>query len=64
MYRRLYPDDRTSAIISKHRDGDFIAKVLDHFKIMPVRGSTNRGARSALIDSLKALRRRRKIFLN
>ncbi len=57
MYRRLYPDDRTSAIISKHRDGDFIAKVLDHFKIMPVRGSTNRGARSALIDSLKALRR-------
>ncbi len=64
MYRRLYPDDRTSAIISKHRDGDFIAKVLDHFKIMPVRGSTNRGARSALIDSLKALRRGENLLIH
>ncbi len=44
----------------KHRDGDFIAKVLDHFKIMPVRGSTNRGARSALIDSSKGFKERRK----
>ena len=57
MYRKLYPTEKTSAIISKHRDGDFIAKVLRYFNIMPVRGSTNKGAMSALIDSLNVLRR-------
>jgi len=57
MYRRLYSKEKTSAIISKHRDGDFIAKVLDYFNIMPVRGSTNKGAMSALIDSLKVLKK-------
>jgi len=57
MYRRLYPKEETSAIISKHRDGEFIAKVLNFFNIMPVRGSTTKGAVSALIDSLKVLKR-------
>jgi lysophospholipid acyltransferase (LPLAT)-like uncharacterized protein len=57
MYRKLYPKERTSAIISKHRDGEFIARVLNFFKIMPVRGSTNKGAFSALIDSIKVLKR-------
>ena len=57
VYRKLYKKEATSAIISKHRDGDFIARVLNFFKIMPVRGSTNKGAFSALVESIKVLKR-------
>jgi lysophospholipid acyltransferase (LPLAT)-like uncharacterized protein len=57
VYRDIYKSKKTSAIISKHRDGDFISKVLLFFKILPVRGSTNKGAISAIIESLRVLNR-------
>lgn len=44
-------------LISFHRDGELIAKVIRHFSIQTIRGSSNKGARVAsrqLLDQLKA----------
>lgn len=63
MYRRLRPKILTSAIISQHFDGDIVAKVLAFFTIYPLRGSSNKGARSVLINSLKALKEGHSVLL-
>ncbi|MBD3794310.1 MAG: lysophospholipid acyltransferase family protein [Campylobacterales bacterium] len=63
MYRRLRPKILTSAIISQHFDGDIVAKVLAFFTIYPLRGSSNKGAKSVLINSLKALKEGHSVLL-
>ena len=63
VYRRLKPKERTSAIISQHFDGDIIKKVLGYFNILPIRGSSSKGARGALINSIKKLKDGENILL-
>lgn len=63
VYRVLQKTYSTSAIISRHFDGELIAKVLGFFNISPLRGSTNSGARQVLINSLKAIKAKQTILL-
>lgn len=42
-------------LISHHRDGELIAKVIKHFDIEAVRGSSSRGAREALRNMIKLI---------
>lgn len=55
VYRKLRKKQATSAIISQHFDGDLIAKVLGYFNIVPLRGSSKRGAKAVLMNAIKAL---------
>jgi len=55
VYRHLRKHQKTSAIIAQHHDGDLIAKVLNFLNISGLRGSSRRGAKSVLINSIKAL---------
>ena len=63
VYRKLKPTEKTSAIISHHFDGDIIKRVLGYFNILPIRGSSSRGARGALINSIKKLKDGENILL-
>jgi len=63
VYRSLRKKQITSAIISQHSDGELIAKVLKFFNILPLRGSSNKGARQVLINSLKAIKEKQSILI-
>jgi hypothetical protein len=56
VYRKFRKNQKTSAIIAQHHDGDLIAKVLSFLNISALRGSSRRGAKSVLINSIKALK--------
>lgn len=56
VYRKLRQQQPTSAIISQHFDGDLIAKTLSFLNILPLRGSSKRGAKSVLINAIKAIK--------
>ena len=56
VYRTLRKFQKTSAIISKHHDGDLIAKILSFFNIVALRGSSKKGARAVLLSSIKSLK--------
>lgn len=44
-------------LISFHRDGELIAKVIRHFSIRTIRGSSNKGARAATRQLLEQLKK-------
>ena len=56
VYRHLRKHHNTSAIISQHHDGDLIAKILRFFNILPLRGSSKRGAKAVLLSAIKSLK--------
>jgi lysophospholipid acyltransferase (LPLAT)-like uncharacterized protein len=62
-YREIREDIKTSAMISQHHDGELISKILLYLSIKPLRGSTKKGARSVLINSLKDLKDGRTILI-
>jgi len=45
-----------SVIISKHNDGELIARTVRHFGVNSIRGSTSRGGATALREMLKTLK--------
>ena len=45
-----------SVIISKHNDGELIARTVKHFGVNSIRGSTSRGGATALREMLKTLK--------
>lgn len=55
----LYPykGQKIAALISQSSDGEYIARVLPHFGMLAVRGSTTRGGARALIKLLQAARK-------
>lgn len=55
IYRKFRKKVATSAIISQHYDGDLITKVLSYFEIIPLRGSSRRGAKAVLMSAIKSL---------
>ncbi len=54
----LYPykGQKIAALISQSSDGEYIARVLPHFGMLAVRGSTTRGGARALIKLMQAAR--------
>ncbi len=64
VYRKLRKNQPTSAIISRHFHGELIARVLAFFNILPLRGSSSRGARGALINSIKAISQKKSILIS
>ncbi|MFH1282080.1 MAG: lysophospholipid acyltransferase family protein [bacterium] len=49
-------NDKIKVLISESKDGEYIARVINYFKMDTVRGSTSRGAVKALVQSLQALK--------
>jgi len=56
VYRYLRKKQKTSAIISSHHDGTLIANTLAKFSILPLRGSSRKGAKAVLIAAIKAIK--------
>jgi lysophospholipid acyltransferase (LPLAT)-like uncharacterized protein len=48
---------RMHIVISRHRDGRFIARAMDHLGISTIAGSSSKGGRAALRDMLQVLGR-------
>lgn len=47
---RHLPDRRLAALVSASKDGGLLARVLEHFHVQPVRGSTSRRGPQALLE--------------
>jgi lysophospholipid acyltransferase (LPLAT)-like uncharacterized protein len=56
VYRKLRKKQKTAAIIAQHHDGELIARTLNFLKILPLRGSSRRGAKAVLIAAISALK--------
>ena len=56
MYRRYVvrfaPERRMAAMVSASRDGGMLARVLEHFSVQPVRGSSSRRGPQALREMI------------
>jgi len=63
VYKKLRKNLPTSAIISQHYNGELIAKTLDFFNIKALRGSSKRGAKSVLINAIKAIKNQESIMI-
>ena len=48
--QKLQPARRLAAIVSASRDGAMVARVLEHFDALPVRGSSSRRGPQALLE--------------
>jgi len=55
VYRKLRKKQKTAAIIA-HHDGELIARTLNFLGILPLRGSSRRGAKAVLIAAIAALK--------
>lgn len=55
--RRQRPDGRLAALISASKDGGLLANVLDRFDVHPIRGSSSRRGRQALLECATAIER-------
>ena len=56
VYRKLRKKQKTAAIIAQHHDGELIARTLKFIGILPLRGSSRRGAKAVLIAAITALK--------
>jgi len=56
VYKKLRKKQKTAAIIAQHHDGEIIARIFKFLNILPLRGSSRRGAKAVLIAAIKALK--------
>ena len=49
--RERWPADGMAAVVSASRDGAFLASILEHFNIEPIRGSSSRRGPQALLEA-------------
>ena len=56
-YRHFHRTQSSSGIISRHFDGEMIAKILGFFHIIPLRGSSSKGAKQVLLEAFRALKK-------
>ena len=56
-YRHFHKTQSASGIISRHFDGEIIARILQLFHITPLRGSSSKGAKQVLLEAFRALKR-------
>ncbi|NCZ95620.1 DUF374 domain-containing protein [bacterium] len=57
LYERLCPGRRMLMLVSRSRDGEFIARIMSRFGIDGARGSSSRGGSEALRELLRELGR-------
>lgn len=55
-YRYFHKTQRSFAIISRHFDGEMIARVLTFFDIGSLRGSSSKGAKQVLLEAFRTLK--------
>ncbi|MEA3554264.1 MAG: lysophospholipid acyltransferase family protein [Campylobacterota bacterium] len=55
-YRHFKPNGDIKVIVSEHRDGETIRKVVDHLGVGALSGSSTRGGVKALLGAIKALK--------
>ena len=56
VYKKLRKKQKTAAIIAQHHDGEIIARIFKFLNILPLRGSSRRGAKAVLIAAIQALK--------
>lgn len=49
--RNIWPANGIAAMVSASRDGAFLASILEHFGIQPIRGSSSRRGAQALLEA-------------
>jgi lysophospholipid acyltransferase (LPLAT)-like uncharacterized protein len=57
LYKRLRNNHKIAVMISKHFDGEIIAKIIEGFSFETVRGSKKRGAIAALLQAIKKIKK-------
>ena len=56
IFRHFYPKDKKAFVmISRHKDGEFIARNIKFFGINTIRGSSSKGAQTALKEAFNVL---------
>ncbi len=55
-YRHFKPNGDIKVIVSEHRDGETIRKVVEHLGVGALSGSSTRGGAKALIGAIKAIK--------
>jgi len=55
-YQTLKPKGKISAIISQHKDGEAITKVMEYLGVHSFRGSTSKGAAKVLISAIREIK--------
>ena len=63
VYRHIHKKQPASGIISRHFDGEMIARILNYFHIMPLRGSSSKGAKQVLLEAFRTLKKGNDILL-
>src|SRR5436309_4405291 len=56
LMRYAYPGERITVLISRHTDGEIIARTLSRFRIHSTRGSTTSGGMAGLREIVRRLR--------
>lgn len=52
-----YVGNKLTFLVSWHRDGEFVTRVMKHFKMDPTRGSSSKGGMRAFYNLLKKVRK-------
>ncbi len=55
-YRKFKPNGNIKVIVSHHRDGETIRKVVDYLGVGAISGSSSKGGAKALIQAIKTIR--------
>lgn len=55
-YQRLRPNSLVKAMISNHKDGEAITRIVEFLGIGSIRGSSSKGGAKALISTIKELK--------
>jgi len=62
-YRYFRKHRLASGVISRHFDGEMIAKILAFFSIQGLRGSSSRGAHQVLLEAFRAIKKGNDLLL-
>jgi hypothetical protein len=56
LYQKIHQQEKLAILISQHRDGEYISRIIQRFGIDSIRGSTYRGALKGLKQMIRALK--------
>ncbi|MBN2767987.1 MAG: lysophospholipid acyltransferase family protein [Campylobacterales bacterium] len=62
-YRKLHPKNISNAMISRHFDGEIIARTLSFLNITAIRGSSSKGGARVFLEAFKRLKRGEEILI-
>jgi len=63
-YLRKGTEQKASVIVSKHFDGEMLAKLFEYLHITPMRGSSKKGAKEVLFAALRSARKGNDILIS